>query len=60
MIYECGGGYVGIHVPVSRARARQRRCNAQLPHLIPAQMYRENSPRLRFSAYSSLNVDTEK
>ena len=46
--------------PSAGARARQRRCNAQLPHLIPAQMYRENSPRLRFSAYSSLNVDTEK
>jgi hypothetical protein len=54
---EAARGYSCTRQP---ARARQRRCNAQLPHLIPAQMYRENSPRLRFSAYSSLNVDTEK
>jgi hypothetical protein len=30
-----------------------------LPHVVPPKMYRENSPRLRFSRYSELNVDTE-
>jgi ATP-dependent exoDNAse (exonuclease V) alpha subunit len=29
-------------------------------HATPTKMYRKNSPGLRFSMYSSLNVDTEK
>jgi cytidylate kinase len=44
----------------ARASKAVQRPTATLDTSADAQMYRENSPRLRFSAYSSLNVDTEK
>ena len=56
MSVEAARGYSCTRQPARALKAVQR----PTAHLIPAQMYRENSPRLRFSAYSSLNVDTEK
>lgn len=59
VIYECGGGSWVFMYPSAGARASKavQRPTATLDTSADVQ---GKFPRLRFSAYSSLNVDTEK